>query len=372
MGSLLITNAHIFTGEKFIDNHSILIENGRIQSILPSNVNVTANTVWNAEGNKIAPGFIDLQIYGGGGFLFSNNPSAEALHAMTESIVRSGTSQFLVTLATNSIDVFEKAIDIVKNNPNPAVLGLHFEGPYINPAKKGAHLEHYIKYPQKEEIECLLNKADGVLKMVTLAPEICKKDIIEIFNKQNVIVSAGHSNAGFKEAQEGFESGITAVTHLFNAMSPFHHRDTGLPGATFLNQEVMASIIADGIHVDFNTLAISKKIMKERLFLITDAVEENREGDYVHLASTDRFTLPDGTLSGSRLSMLQAVKNCIQFAKISIEEALRMASTYPAKLAGLKDQGFLKSNFRANMVVFDNDFSVRATFVQGKMYDAKS
>lgn len=202
---------------------------------------------------------------------------------------------------------------------------------------------------------------------MTLAPEMCDPEIIHLLRDNGVVVSAGHSNATFEEALNGYESGITTNTHLFNAMSSIHHRGTGLPGAIYLSQKVYASIIADGIHVDFNTLKISKKMMGDRLFLITDAVEENKEGAYVHAKQKDRFTLPDGTLSGSLLTMLSAVKNCVEKADIPLDEALRMASTYPARVAGLSDRGKIEPGMKANLTIFSKDYQPEITVLNGKI-----
>lgn len=360
-----ITAETIFTGNEQIKGKALLIENDHIKAIvaeaeLPGDIEIL-----NYPGSYVAPGLIDLQIYGGGGFLFSNDPSVEALHAMTMALLKTGTTGFLITLATNSMDVFRKAIDVVKNNPHPAVLGLHFEGPYINPVKKGAHLEQFIKKPELDEIKALVDYAGGVIKMMTLAPEHTHASVIRHLISNNIVVSAGHSNASFQEAKKGFGHGIQAATHLFNAMSAFHHRDTGLPGAIFQSDNVYASIIADGIHVDYNTVAISKKILKERLFFITDAVEENREGAYIHVKQPDRFTLPDGTLSGSCLTLLNAVQNVLNHAGISLEEALRMASTYPAQLIKTNDRGILKAGARADLIVFNKNFEIKEVFLNG-------
>lgn len=360
-------NATIFTGEEKISGKGLVIEDEVIRGLedvefIPANA-----TKIDCKDCFIAPGFIDLQIYGGGGYLFSNKPSETALEIMTDGLLAAGTTGFFVTLATNSMEIFREAIKVVKENPHPAVMGLHFEGPYLNPVKRGAHLSQYIKRPEKKEVEELLKEADGVLKMMTLAPEMCDPEIIKLLKDNGVIVSAGHSNATFSGALKGFESGITTTTHLFNAMSPLHHRETGLPGATYLTENIFASIIADGIHVDFNTLSISKKIMKERLFLITDAVEENKEGAYIHVKQKDRFTLPDGTLSGSMLTLLKAVKNCVEHAGIPLEEALRMASTYPAQLIKAPDLGKIEPGYKANLTIFSKDYEVKYTFLEGKI-----
>jgi N-acetylglucosamine-6-phosphate deacetylase len=360
-----LTNATLFTGTEEIRDKAVLIENGSIKAMIdPASIPPQAQ-VRDYTGHYIAPGLLDLQIYGGGGYLFSNKPSAEALKAMADALVRTGTTGFMLTLATNSMEVFREAIRVVKNNPHPALLGLHLEGPYINPVKRGAHIEQYIKVPQIEEVQALLDEANGVVKMITLAPERTDPSIIRLLIDNGVIVSAGHSNATYEEGVKGFENGIKTATHLFNAMSPLHHRDTGLPGAVFQSAKAYASIIADGIHTDYQTVSISKKVMKERLFLITDAVEENREGAYVHVKQKDRFTLPDGTLSGSNLALLTAVKNCVQHVGISLAEALRMATMYPAQLIGSHDRGRIEAGAKADLVIFDKEFNIKDVYLNG-------
>lgn len=360
-------NATIFTGKEKITGKALIIEDDKIKELADEESVPDEAKKIDCENNFIAPGLIDLQIYGSDGYLFSNKPSATALQSIADSLLASGTTGFFLTLATNSMEIFREAIKVVKENPHPAVMGLHFEGPYINPVKRGAHLIQYIKHPEKKEVEELLKEANGVLKMMTLAPETCDSEIIKLLKDNGVIISAGHSNATFNEAVTGFENGITTTTHLFNAMSPLHHRDTGLSGATFLTKNIFASIIADGIHVDFNTLSISKKLMNERLVLITDAVEENKEGAYIHVKQKDRFTLPDGTLSGSRLTLLQAVKNCVEHVEIPLDEALRMASTYPAQLINAKDIGKIEPGHKANLIVFTKDFQVKYPVLEGNI-----
>ncbi|MEO8414330.1 MAG: N-acetylglucosamine-6-phosphate deacetylase [Ginsengibacter sp.] len=360
-------NSTIYTGNEKITGKALVIEGDTIKEItINEHIPVNA-TIVDCKNGIISPGLIDLQVYGGGGYLFSNAPSATALHSMTESLLSGGTTGFYVTLATNSMEVFHEAIKVIKENPHPAVLGLHFEGPYINPVKRGAHIPAYIKHAEKKEVEELLTAADGILKIMTLAPEMVDKEILTILKDNGVVISAGHSNATFDEAVRGYENGITTNTHLFNAMSSIHHRGTGLPGAVYLSKNVYASIIADGIHVDYTTLMISKKIMNERLFLITDAVEENKEGTYVHVKQKDRFTLPDGTLSGSKLTLLKAVKNCVDHAEIPLDESLRMASTYPALVMKLSDRGKVEPGLKANLTIFSEDFQPKYTVLNGEI-----
>ena len=362
-------NANIFTGKEKISGKALLIEGDTIKGLASiEDIPSDAKKV-DCDNCIIAPGLIDLQIYGAGNYLFSAKPTAQALKSMADSLVATGTTGFFPTLATNSMEIFREAIKVVKENPHPAVMGLHFEGPYINPLKRGAHIVQYIKRPEKKEVEDLLKEANGVLKMMTLAPEMCDPEIIKILKDNGVVISAGHSNATFDEAVKGFENGITTTTHLFNAMSPLHHRDTGLPGATFLTNNIYASIIADGIHVDFNALSISKKLMKERLFLITDAVVAAEEGAYIHVKQKDRFTLPDGTLSGSMLTLVQAVKNCVEQVGIPLDESLRMASTFPAQLIKANNIGKIEAGCKANLVIFTEDFQVKYSMLEGKMFN---
>jgi N-acetylglucosamine-6-phosphate deacetylase len=358
-------NGTIYTSKEKLTGKSLVVEEDKIKGITENEMIPENAKKIDCKNAIIAPGLIDVQIYGGGGYLFSNAPSARALHAMADALLKAGTTGFYITLATNSMEIFHEAIKVVKENPHPAVLGLHFEGPYLNPVKRGAHILEYIKRPERKEVEELLKDAEGVLKIMTLAPEICDPEIINLLKDNGVVVSAGHSNATFAEALTGYENGITTTTHLFNAMSPIHHRDTGLPGAAYLSKDVFASIIADGIHVDFNALKISKRIMQERLFLITDAVEENKEGAYVHVKKEDRFTLPDGTLSGSKLTLLKAVQNCVERAEIPLDEALRMASTYPAQVMGLPDRGKIETGCKANLTIFSENFRPEFTVLNG-------
>jgi N-acetylglucosamine-6-phosphate deacetylase len=203
--------------------------------------------------------------------------------------------------------------------------------------------------------------------MMTIAPELQDIEIIDYLDSQNIIISAGHSNANYDEALQFFGHKIKTATHLFNAMPPLHHRDPGIVAAIF-KQKPFASIIADGIHVKFMMIEIAKRQLGDRLFLITDAVTETNEGIYPHILNGDHYVMPDGTLSGSRITMWQSVKNCISKAGISLEEALRMASTYPAKVINRQhDLGYIKTGYQANLIVFDQELNIKNTMMAGVM-----
>jgi len=355
------TNARVFTGTEFTAP-AVLTDKHRIVGLVAPAAIPAAAEIVDLNHQILAPAFIDIQIYGGNGKLFSDQLSVEAIQATYDHCLAGGATQFYITLATNSMDVFYKGIDTVRQywqQGGRGMPGLHLEGPYINPMKRGAHIEKYIRKPTVAEVKALLEYGRDVIKIITLAPEQCDDEVIQLLLSNDIIVSAGHSNATCKQATAAFDKGIKAATHLFNAMSPLQHREPGLVGAIYNHPEVMCSIVPDGIHVDFVALRISKKIMQERLFIITDAVTATNGGDYPHVFNADRYNLPDGTLSGSALSMIKAVKNLVTEAGISLEEALRMASWYPAQVVGLdKRYGKIEKGYAADFVVFNENFEI--------------
>lgn len=357
-------NATFFTGEGIISGKALITEGGKIKGFTDQNAINSNAEIINCNNCYISPGLIDLQIAGSGGRLFSSDPSIESLEIITRSIVRTGTTGFLIALPTNSVEVYRKASQVISGYAHPALLGLHFEGPFISHLRRGAHMKEFIRSAKAEDINELLGLAGNAMKMMTVAPEVCSEECVRLLSGNGVVVAAGHSNATFAEALNGFRWGIKATTHLFNAMSQFHHRDPGLPGATFISENAFASIIADGIHVDYSMVSIAKKLMKERLFLVSDAVEENPDGAYRHVRQHDRFTLPDGTLSGSKLTMLDAVRNCVNHAGIETDEALRMATLYPAQVMNLPDRGKLAPGYKADMILFDKDFRLIKVYLE--------
>jgi N-acetylglucosamine-6-phosphate deacetylase len=328
----------IFTGSRTMTDHVILTENNMITGIVPKESMPSGQTIQNYPGCLIAPAFIDLQLYGGNGKLFSHSLNIESLEATFEYCKAGGCSHFVITMATNSMENFFKGIDSAGDymaSGKKGLLGIHLEGPWINKSKKGAHIEAFIKKPTREEVLLLLEKGRGIIKMITLAPEECDDEIINLLMDNGILISAGHSNASYARASQAFTMGVPAATHLFNAMSPLQGREPGMVGAIYDDPNVMASIICDGVHVDFTSVRISKKMMGERLFFITDAVTAIDEGYYKHVFQGNRYTLPDGTLSGSCMTMMSTFKNAVVHAGISVEESLKMCSAYPAGL--LKD-----------------------------------
>jgi N-acetylglucosamine-6-phosphate deacetylase len=325
----------IFTGTTTLIRHALLMEDDRITDLLPVDSLPSGYSLHSHPGCLIAPAFIDMQIYGGNGKLFSHSLDEESLEATRAYCAQGGCSHFMITMATNSMENFFKGIlaaGTYMASGKKGLLGLHLEGPWISPAKKGAHIEAFIKRPTPADVHTLLEKGKNIVRMITLAPEQCEDKIVELLLENGILVSAGHSNATYKRAREVFRLGVPAATHLFNAMSPLQGREPGMVGAIYDDSRVMSSIICDGVHVDFHSVHISKKMMGERLFFITDAVTEIREGHYQHIFQGNRYTLPDGTLSGSCMTMMSTCRNAVREAGISLEESLKMCSLYPAKL----------------------------------------
>lgn len=350
----------IFTGEEWLTDHQILIENGTIVSVerkSPANY-VINDKVYN--DCFIAPAFIDIQIYGAYHRLLAVYPEPATLKLMNEYCVAGGAVVHLPTVATNTKDVFKKSIDAVRNywrEGGQGVFGLHLEGPWLNKEKRGAHIAEYIHEPTIDEVKDLLEYGKDVIKMITIAPEVCSIEVLELIKSYNVILSAGHSNANYSEAIKAFDH-VDAVTHLFNAMSPLHHREPGMVGAVFSHKKIMASIIADGHHVDFNVIRIAKEIMKERLFVITDAVTETTVGFYKHSLNKDRYECK-GTLSGSAINMYHSFLNLVQKAGIDTGEALRMCSLYPAQILKCDNKyGKIAPGYTAQFIVVDKELKL--------------
>ena len=347
----------------FTDNAILLERNGKIIDVMRATDFPSEGNRIDLGGNYVAPALIDLQIYGGNGKMFSEDLSIDSIASTYEYSRAGGASQFMITIATNSMEVLNEGIDKVREYQQAGrkgLLGLHLEGPYLNPLKKGAHIEQFIKKPIKAEVQALLKKGEGVIRMMTIAPEQCDAEIIAMLNEAGILVSAGHSNATYEQAREAFKTGIPVCTHLFNAMSGFQHRAPGLVGAIYDDPMVKSSIVADGIHVDFAAIRISYGIMKERLFFITDAVAAVEDGDYPHVFKGDRYTLPDGTLSGSALTMMKCVMNGVKYCGIPLERALEMASAIPASLTDKRDSlGQIRQGFDCELVVFDDEFNVQ-------------
>jgi N-acetylglucosamine-6-phosphate deacetylase len=346
---------------------AILIDGDKIIAVIDDFAIPTNANKIDLNGANVAPGLIDLQIYGSGGKLFGGKPEVSALERMEDDLLSQGTVGFFACIATNSDDIVEQGIAAAKAYRDKAkgnFLGLHLEGPFLNPIKKGAHPEKYIKKGTMELVRRWIESADGTIKMMTIAPELQDQEVVDYLNDHGVILSSGHSNATYQQGKTFLNNPVKAVTHLFNAMPSMHHREPGYIPAIF-EEKPYTSIVNDGVHVDFTMVRLAKRELGDKLFFITDAVTSATEGMYQHVFSGDRYSMPDGTLSGSCLTMLKAVQNGVEHVGITLAEAINMASLYPAQLASLPTKGKIAGGYDADLVVFNAAFEVQATVFKG-------
>ncbi len=368
----LLTPCTVYTGTEVLPNHAVLVNGDRIEAVLPVAGGLPAIVPQrDGRGLNLCPGFVDLQIYGGGGGLFSVAPTPTVLASLRAHTLRHGTTSFLPCLPTSPPALMREALATVRAAlpTMPGLLGLHLEGPYINPVKKGAHQQAFIQTPTPQAIDELLAEADGALRFMTLAPERVSPAVVARLRAAGVVLSAGHSAATYEQATAAFANGFTTATHLFNAMSGFESRAPGLVGAVYDHPVACASIIVDGVHCAYAAARVSQKVMGERLFLITDATEAGTVGAYRFRRQGDHFVDENGTLAGSALTMLTAVQNCVRHVGLPLAEALRMASGYPARVVGLDHEiGRIAPGYRADMCLFDNDFQAHATVLGGEWH----
>ncbi|WP_130834393.1 N-acetylglucosamine-6-phosphate deacetylase [[Erwinia] mediterraneensis] len=373
-----LVNGRIYTGHEILDNHAVVIADGLIKRVCPQNELAPDVTVQDVGGAIIAPGFIDLQLNGCGGVQFNDEIDAlsvETLATMQRANEKSGCTSFLPTLITSSDALMKRAVETMRAwlaEHRHQALGLHLEGPWLNKVKKGTHNPDLIRLPDPALVDYLCANAD-VISKVTLAPEMAGSAVIRQLTEAGIIVSAGHSAATYEEAKAGFRAGIRFATHLYNAMPTFAGREPGLIGALFDAPEVYCGIIADGLHVHYANVRNAKRIKGDKLVLVTDATAPAG-------ASIDKFIFAgktiyyrnglcvdeNGTLSGSALTMIEAVRNSVEHVGIALDEALRMATLYPARAMGVEKQlGSVTAGKVANLTVFTRDYRIIKTLVNG-------
>ncbi|MCA3909727.1 N-acetylglucosamine-6-phosphate deacetylase [Vibrio vulnificus] len=371
-----LTNCKIYTGSDVLSEHALIIENDLIKSIVPAADLPSGIEVKDLAGANVSPGFIDLQLNGCGGVMLNDEITAETMQIMHEANLKSGCTSFLPTLITSSDADMRAAITAAREyhaKYKNQSLGLHLEGPYLNVMKKGIHSVDYIRPSDTGMVDFICENADVVAK-VTLAPELNDPEHIEKLRNAGIVVSIGHTNATYAEARKGFEAGITFATHLFNAMTPMVGREPGVVGAIYDTPDVYAGIIADGFHVDYANIRIAHKIKGEKLVLVTDATAPaGANMDYFIFVGKKVYYRDgkcvdeNGTLGGSALTMIEAVENTVEHVGIALDEALRMATLYPAKAIGVDGYlGRIKKGYIANLTIFDRDFNVKATVVNGQ------
>lgn len=373
---MLIKNCNIIYLDK-IEKGSVLIENGKIKEINPSNVNDTE--VIDAEGLYLSPGFIDVHIHGAGG-CDTMDGTVESINTIAKTIVEHGTTSFTPTTMTVAAEDIRKSMKVIKKlkeegTEGANVLGAHLEGPFISPKAIGAQNPNFLLAPSVENYNKIVGDYGDAVVSITMAPEVeGAKELIKYLSDNGVTVSMGHTKATYDEAIEGIKCGACHSTHLYNAMTPFTHREPGVVGATF-DTDITTETISDGIHISYPALRTAyKQKGTDKVLLVSDAMEAcgMPDGQY-SLGGQDVIVkngaarLLDGTLAGSVLTLDKAVKNIYSNSNYPLNEVVRMATYNGAKYCHVEDhKGLIKEGYDADLILFNEDIEIQKVFVKGK------
>lgn len=374
------TDARVFDGTTWYDKSALLIENGVVRRIVPASEIPKSAARISYDGQYIVPGFVDLQVNGGGGVRFGDETSEEAIEAIAMAHARFGTTKLLPTLITDTPEVTSRAIAGGRKAHAariPGFLGLHLEGPHLSIERKGAHSPAFIRPMTERDLQeiCEYRRTAGSI-LSTVAPENVTRGQVTSLVEAGVVVSIGHSNVSAQTVKGYFDAGASMVTHLFNAMSPLGNREPGIVGAALDDGRVYAGLIADGIHVDPGTIkvALRAKLAPGQIFLVTDAMQTigtrltgfELNGRTIH-RSGGSLTLNDGTLAGADIDMLASLKFLHQVIGLPLEQSLAMASGIPAKAMGVHHKiGHLKPGFLADFVVLSDKLDHIETWIDGR------
>jgi N-acetylglucosamine-6-phosphate deacetylase len=385
----VLAGGRVFTGDRIVDGAAVVLDGARIAAIVPAaEAPVDARARRLPADSLLVPGFLDLQVNGAGGVLFNDAPTADAALAIAAAVRRTGTTGMLPTLMTDERPKMQIACEAVAaaRQRSGGVLGLHLEGPFLNPERSGVHSARWMRKPDAADIELLVAMArrsgDGCGRLLlTLAPECVDDRDIARLAAAGIALSAGHTAATAERTEQALAAGVRGFTHLFNAMPPIVNRQPGPVTAALAAREAWCCIIADGLHVDPALLRLLIHIKPPgKVVLVTDAMPPSGTdatsfelfGRTV-LRKGGRLATEDGTLAGADIDMAASVRNCVQLLGVPVEEALRMAALYPASFLGVADQlGRTAPGYRADLALLRPDLTVLATWVAGdeQWYDA--
>lgn len=377
MKKYALTNAVIYTGEKVLYEHAVVIENDLIQAVILEKDLAKEMPTVDLDGANLSAGFIDLQLNGCGGVMFNEEISVNTLEIMQATNLKSGTTSYLPTFITSPDEGMKQAVAVMREylskHQNQA-LGLHLEGPYLSVAKKGVHRPEYIREISPEMLDFLCQNGDVITKL-TVAAENPTAEYISRFIQAGIIVSIGHSNATYEQAKQRFAEGASFATHLHNAMSPISSgREMGVVGAV-LDSEVYTGIICDGLHVHWGNIRLAKKAKGDKLVVVTDATAAAGADISEFIFVGKKVTVKEGkcydefgALGGASVTMIESIQNLIHHTDLSLDEILRMCTLYPAKAIGVDDKlGSIAVGKVANLAIFDQQFKVKATAVNGEL-----
>jgi N-acetylglucosamine-6-phosphate deacetylase len=375
--TVALVNARVLRDEGFVEGLAVIVEGSTIAAVLPvDDPRVRGATPRDLGGRWLMPGFIDTQVNGGGGVLFNDAPTVESIRAIGAAHRRFGTTGFLPTLISDDLHVIESAMDAVREaiaQRVPGVLGIHVEGPFLNPARKGVHDPAKLRALDDAAIE-MLARPTGGRTMVTLAPEMTTPASIRALTAAGIVVSAGHSNATYVQTRAALDAGLRGFTHLFNAMSPLGSREPGVVGAALDDAASWCGLIVDGIHVDPVTMRIALRAKAGgRFMLVTDAMP-NAGTDVASFVLAgkrvdvrgDSLVDENGTLAGASLTMAGAVANAMRMLGLDLAQAARMGSAQPAAFLKLERVlGRIEKGYLASFVVADEALAIAETWIDG-------
>ncbi|EOW4764802.1 N-acetylglucosamine-6-phosphate deacetylase [Listeria monocytogenes] len=378
----IIKNVKVCKDNELIDM-SVVTEGHLIKEVLPKNKIIaeeySEEAIFDGNGGLLIPGMIDVHIHGAKNYDMMDG-STESIQAVSMACAETGCTSFLVTSVSSSLEdliqMIRQTKKVIGKEKGAKIAGIHLEGPYLNIEKKGMQNPAHLRHPDLKEMKKIFDEADGLIKMVTIAPELPGGiELIDFLKKRGVVVAIAHSNATYEEAQDAFEKGASHITHCFNAMPAIHHRAPGLVAAALENDSISVQAIVDGVHLHPGIVRLIHKIKgPDKMVLTTDTLQAMGVGDGEYIFGGHQVTvtegvarLQDGTLASSTVTMNKSLRLSNEFG-INLQDTIQMATSTPADILGMKNLGRIEKGYSADLVLLDKKFEVLSTWINGEKY----
>ncbi|NVR80953.1 N-acetylglucosamine-6-phosphate deacetylase [Listeria monocytogenes] len=378
----IIKNVKVCKDNELIDM-SVVTEGHLIKEVLPKNKIIaeeySEEAIFDGNGGLLIPGMIDVHIHGAKNYDMMDG-STESIQAVSMACAETGCTSFLVTSVSSSLEdliqMIRQTKKVIGKEKGAKIAGIHLEGPYLNIEKKGMQNPAHLRHPDLKEMKKIFDEADGLIKMVTIAPELPGGiELIDFLKKRGVVVAIAHSNATYEEAQDAFEKGASHITHCFNAMPAIHHRAPGLVAAALENDSISVQAIVDGVHLHPGIVRLIHKIKgPDKMVLTTDALQAMGVGDGEYIFGGHQVTvtegvarLQDGTLASSTVTMNKSLRLSNEFG-INLQDTIQMATSTPADILGMKNLGRIEKGYSSDLVLLDKKFEVLSTWINGEKY----